>query len=92
MGWEDAHLHQFVIQGERYGSRDRDALEPMQTKDEREYTLGKVAANAGRRFLYHYDFGDNWQHVLTVEKTFRRRRAACTQFAWPEPLLVRRKT
>jgi Plasmid pRiA4b ORF-3-like protein len=70
MGWEDAHLHQFVIEGERYGSRDRDALEPMETKDEREYTLGKVAANAGRQFLYHYDFGDNWQHVLAVEKTF----------------------
>jgi hypothetical protein len=35
--------------------------------DERGAPLGAVA-QAGSRFLYRYDFGDDWEHDVTVEK------------------------
>jgi len=68
MGWEDAHLHQFVIQGEYYGIPDPEE-EPRRTKDERKYQLRDAVSTEGSQFAYNYDFGDYWQHVLVVEKT-----------------------
>ncbi len=29
-----------------------------------------MAAGAGAPFTYTYDFGDNWEHILEIEKTF----------------------
>jgi len=66
MGWEDVHLHQFLIHGDRYGSRDCNTSALERANDERRCTLGKVA-KAGSEFVYHYDFGDNWEHVLVIE-------------------------
>ena len=68
MGWEDAHLHQFVIQGEYYGIPDQEE-EPRRTKDERKYKLSDVVPGERPQLAYNYDFGDYWQHVLVVEKT-----------------------
>ncbi|MGC1685767.1 MAG: plasmid pRiA4b ORF-3 family protein [Candidatus Acidiferrales bacterium] len=76
IGWEDTHLHRFVIQGERYGVPDEKGVESHKTKDERKHILGEVVADASRQFVYEYDFGDNWQHVLLVEKTLPIKEAA----------------
>ncbi len=70
LGWTDTHLHQFIIQGEHYGVPDEDNREARQTRDERQYRLDDVAAGAGAPFTYTYDFGDNWEHILEIEKTF----------------------
>jgi hypothetical protein len=70
LGWTDAHLHQFIIQGEQYGTLDQDEGEPRKARDERKYTLSELVAGAGAPFTYTYDFGDNWEHVLEIEKTF----------------------
>jgi len=69
MGWEDAHLHQFIIQGEPYGALDKDSGERRKTKDERKHTLSKLVMGTGGQFAYTYDFGDNWEHILEIEKT-----------------------
>jgi len=69
MGWKDTHLHQFVIQDQRYGVPDEDDAGPRETKDERKYKLGDLLPGENSQFMYDYDFGDNWQHVLVVEKT-----------------------
>jgi Plasmid pRiA4b ORF-3-like protein len=69
MGWEDAHLHQFVIQGQRYGVPDQDRRDSRKTKDERKYELREIAAATNGQFVYRYDFGDDWHHTLEVEKT-----------------------
>ena len=69
MGWEDAHLHEFVIQDEHYGVPDQGEEEPRRTKDERKYKLGDVVPGEGSQFRYNYDFGDYWQHALVIEKT-----------------------
>ena len=68
MGWDDAHLHQFMIRGEPYGAPDRDPGEPRKAKDERKHTLSELGAGSGEKFAYTYDFGDNWEHILEIEK------------------------
>ncbi len=70
MGWEGAHLHEFVIQGEYYGRPNQDETEPKKTRDEHKHKLSEVVPAEGSQFAYNYDFGDYWQHVLVVEKTF----------------------
>jgi pRiA4b ORF-3-like protein len=70
MGWQDAHLHEFVIQGQQYGLPEKDHIGPRTTKDERQYKLGEVFSGQDSQFRYDYDFGDNWVHVLFIEKTF----------------------
>jgi hypothetical protein len=37
-------------------------------RDEREVTLGQIAAGKGHKFRYEYDFGDDWRHQVLIEK------------------------
>ena len=69
LGWTDTHLHQFIIRGERYSVPDEDSPGVRQTRDERNYTLSELVAGASAPFAYTYDFGDNWEHILEIEKT-----------------------
>lgn len=65
MGWTDSHLHDFEVDGVRYGVPDPDW--GIEVLDESRVTLDRVAAE-GRRLHYTYDFGDGWEHVVTVEQ------------------------
>jgi hypothetical protein len=65
MGWTNSHLHEFAIGGRQYGGIDDDA--PEELLEEAGYTLAEVAGERDR-FEYLYDFGDDWNHVVTVEK------------------------
>src|SRR5205823_12122128 len=69
MGWDDAHLHEFIIGATRYGNDDGGGWGPA-PKDESRAKLARVAP-AGARFRYDYDFGDDWQHEIVVEKVQR---------------------
>jgi hypothetical protein len=66
MGWYDSHLHEFVADGVEYGVPDQDWGDAV--TDERGVMLAEVAARPGDRLLYRYDFGDDWEHELVVEK------------------------
>ena len=66
-GWWDYHLHEFEINGARYGIDDGEGWQPP--KDERCARLSTVAED-GSSFLYVYDFGDNWRHQIVIEKVF----------------------
>lgn len=70
MAWEDTHLHEFEIDGQRYEFPD-DEAEPWEEgespRDERQFFLGNLVKE-GDEFLYTYDFGDNWRHKITVVK------------------------
>jgi hypothetical protein len=71
MGWDDYHLHEFEIGGERYG-------DPLQWQDdfggdleigkEGKVKLSQVLAQGVKKFSYVYDMGDNWDHTIQVEK------------------------
>jgi hypothetical protein len=64
-GWSDHHLHEFDIAGVRFGVDDGEDDEPPE--DEGRAKLRDVA-DVGSTFMYAYDFGDNWQHSITVEQ------------------------
>jgi hypothetical protein len=66
MPWEDYHLHLFTIAGNEYGPRDPEWESDYE--DERKVKLNKVVTSAPSKFEYVYDFGDNWEHEIVVEK------------------------
>ena len=66
MGWSDSHLHEFFIGGRRYGPLYEDA--PEELIDETTITLEALKLAEGAGFSYNYDFGDNWEHAIRVEK------------------------
>ena len=67
MGWDGYHLHAFEIGDEQYGEPDPDGM--METEDERKVKLSQVVDGGIKKFRYTYDFGDNWEHDIQVEKT-----------------------
>jgi len=67
MGWTNSHLHQFKIDDVAYGMADVDGAEDMELDDERQVRLEDVAEE-GDSFVYEYDFGDSWEHEVTVKK------------------------
>ena len=67
-GWWNYHLHDFEVDGTEYGVPDPDWADWRgEVIDERTVRLDEVA-EAGSRLEYRYDFGDNWQHEIVVEK------------------------
>lgn len=67
MGWQDCHLHSFDIDGVQYGRPDPEG--ELRLRDELDVRLDAVATKGGR-FRYTYDFGDWWDHEVTVEDIF----------------------
>lgn len=65
MSWCDYHLHQFMVGEAYYGVPQPDYM--MEMKDERKVRLSQIV-DEGSEFVYEYDFGDSWEHVLEVEK------------------------
>ncbi|NTV01820.1 MAG: UPF0149 family protein [Chlorobiaceae bacterium] len=70
MGWENRHLHEFVAgedgQQRRYGVADGDDA-GAEVLDERQERLSGLVRELGDRFLYVYDFGDEWRHEVVLE-------------------------
>jgi hypothetical protein len=64
MGWQDLHLHSFDIDGQQYG--EPDPVGELSLRDELDTRLDAVAGK-GDIFRYTYDFGDWWEHEVTVE-------------------------
>lgn len=76
MGWQDAHLHEFIVEDRRYGEPDTDELDEN-VEPEWKATLREIAPEAGRRFEYLYDFGDGWRHDVVVEHIEELHHAVC---------------
>lgn len=64
MGWQDCHLHVFSDGDAEYGLPDPE----LGHTDERAVRLSPLLARVGDRLLYNYDFGDDWEHDITLEK------------------------
>ncbi|MAD80584.1 MAG: hypothetical protein CMJ50_07045 [Planctomycetaceae bacterium] len=70
MGWQNCHMHNFVIDGEMYGTPMEDGFGfGDETKDESGIRLSECLPKNGKRFRfrYIYDFGDDWQHEILFE-------------------------
>lgn len=68
MGWEDCHLHDFAIKRQRYAVPGAEVIDG--SLDETVTTLQTVA-RARSKMRYVYDFGDEWNHVIVVEKILK---------------------
>jgi hypothetical protein len=79
MGWSDYHLWEFTIDKQRYGlPMDEDwGSEPR--RDAAKVRLREVLKPRKTTIDYLYDFGDSWEHRLTVTNV----RAGDPEAAYP---------
>ncbi|MGW2697387.1 IS1096 element passenger TnpR family protein [Streptomyces sp. NPDC001296] len=76
-GWQGGHLHLFTDEFDRgYGDAARltgiDLGFGREVGDEDATAVGDVLDEEGARLRYVYDFGDDWEHGITLEKTLPR--------------------
>jgi len=64
MGWQNSHLHVFSDGQTEYGRPDPE----LPFSDERTATLGDLLPRERSQARYTYDFGDNWEHKIVLEK------------------------
>ncbi|WP_067607079.1 plasmid pRiA4b ORF-3 family protein [Nocardiopsis listeri] len=87
-GWEDYHLHGFSSGGSYYSREAELYLCPFEAQEgkpgipEEQVRLDEVLVQKGDRLAYTYDFGDDWEHLLTLQAVLPREegapRARCT--------------
>jgi hypothetical protein len=69
--WTDRHLHQFIIGGLIYGEPEfnADYQDTCRTFEAAEVRLRDFNIYHLRdpSFIYHYDFGDDWIHLIEIE-------------------------
>lgn len=68
--WDDDHLYAFFMSGKAW-DRSTEYLRPegMQPGDRSSRVrLDRLGLRARKRFLYIFDFGDEWRHDIRVEK------------------------
>ena len=86
-GWDDAHLHRFLIHGSAYGLAYSGGLSFRD--DARRVPLSRFSFRPTERFVYDYDFNDGWRLDLRVEEVLApepaRTYPMCTggRPAWP---------
>ena len=71
-GWDDSHLHVFETPYGSFGAAGTD----LGYRAETPVTLEQVAPAVNSKLSYTYDFGDDWQHDIRVEKVLDRNAAA----------------
>jgi len=69
-GWENDHLYQFSEKG--YASFPQ-ICQPSDwsdgdTIDAKKIKLNKIFTVPKQKYIYIYDFGDDWFHIITLEK------------------------
>lgn len=63
-GWDGYHMHVFTSGPDAFGVPDPE----LGFMDERRVSVGQLVGGSGDRLGYTYDFGDNWEHEITVEE------------------------
>jgi len=67
-GWENVHCFAIHCGDQRWGIPDPESRTSTM-RDAREVRLGDLLEAFGaKRLRYVYDFGDNWEHTITIGK------------------------
>lgn len=66
MGWYNSHLHAFEIGGESYGDGSGEPSECCRSEDG--VKLSSLLSVPKSWLRYTYDFGDDWDHKIVLEK------------------------
>jgi hypothetical protein len=66
MGLSDSHLHRFHIHGKEYGVAHVGGI--TFTDNPERVRLADLQLRLRERFLYEYDFYDQWEHDVRLEK------------------------
>jgi hypothetical protein len=78
--WEGYHLHAFETACGEFGSPEHNDGWSDRA-DEATLALAQVAPAGNTKIVYVYDFGDDWQHDIVVEKSSLLRPASLTRGA-----------
>ena len=68
MGWDFSHLFEFTVGDRQYGEPDPDAPTGSKALRAKNLKLSTIIDRGIQQFAYLYDFGDNWEHEILVEK------------------------
>jgi len=68
MGWTNSHLYMFEIDDARFTDLDIMDDPNPDDRDSRTIRLSDLGLTNGASFLYEYDFGDGWSHMITLER------------------------
>lgn len=66
-GWENAHLHQFHSGPRGNITTYVPAESGHDARAEHSVTIGSLLRRPGDTLTYEYDFGDGWDHVITLD-------------------------
>jgi hypothetical protein len=75
MGWENCHLHQFIITSPKNGIIERISIhfedpieEELDVINESRVKISSYFSLNNKKAKYEYDFGDSWMHDILLEK------------------------
>ncbi|MGD1823563.1 MAG: plasmid pRiA4b ORF-3 family protein [Pleomorphochaeta sp.] len=66
MGWMSSHLYQFVIKDKKYSEFEEYILDFDDVFDSKNVRLNQFMTRKNQKIIYEYDFGDGWQHEITL--------------------------
>jgi hypothetical protein len=76
MGWTDSHLHQFEMKNPKTGEEVEISITDEELEDEAlagwNVKIADYFSMKNTTALYIYDFGDNWEHTIKLEKIMPR--------------------
>ena len=64
------HMYQFCMDNNAYSRNAYISGSDRGGKASTKEKLYKLGLKTGKKFLFIYDFGDDWEHVITVEERF----------------------
>jgi hypothetical protein len=73
MGWTNTHLYGFYIKGTEFSPVDIDDEFESEAEDTKGKVLNKLNLKEKDTIQYIYDYGDNWEHTIKIEKISKER-------------------
>lgn len=70
MGWGNYHLYEFDASGLRISEPSEDDYEKI--VDSKKIKLSELLKTEKQKIKYTYDFGDDWEHLIVLEKILEK--------------------